>query len=39
MRDFLRLTLIYLKMIYGYQQISDEERELFHDFYKEFIKI
>jgi hypothetical protein len=36
--DFLRLTQTYLKMIYGYQQISDEERELFHDFYKEFYK-
>lgn len=36
--DFLRLTQIYLKMIYGYQQISDEERDLFHDFYKEFYK-
>ena len=36
--DFLRLTQIYLKVIYGYQKISDEEQELFHDFYKEFYK-
>lgn len=36
--DFLRLTQIYLKLIYGYQRISDEERELFHEFYQEFNK-
>lgn len=36
--DFTQLTRIYLKMFYGYQKISEEEWELFNDFYKEFYK-
>ena len=36
--SFLRLTQIYLKMVYGYQKISYDEYELFHDFYTEFHK-
>lgn len=35
---FLRLTQVYLKMTYGYQRISEEELELFEDFYKPFYK-
>lgn len=34
--NFLILTEIYLKIIYGYQKISEEEYDLFEDFYKEF---
>lgn len=36
--SFLRLTQIYLKMLYGYQKISNEEKDLFCDFYSEFHK-
>ncbi|WP_419821631.1 DUF4129 domain-containing protein [Anoxybacterium hadale] len=36
--DFLRLTRIYQKVIYGGQQVSEKEFELFQDFYSEFLK-
>lgn len=36
--NFLRLTQVYLKMAYGYQRVSEEELELFEDFYKPFYK-
>lgn len=36
--DFLRLTQIYQKILYGYQRITDQELDLFLDFYKEFFK-
>ena len=36
--SFLRLTQIYLKMLCGFQKISYNEYELFHDFYLEFHK-
>jgi hypothetical protein len=34
--DFMSLTQIYTRILYGCQQISEDERELFTDFYKEF---
>lgn len=34
--NFLSLTQIYTKILYGCQNISDDEWELFIDFYKEF---
>lgn len=36
--DFMRLTGIYQKVIYGGQQVSEKEFELFQDFYTEFLK-
>lgn len=34
--NFLKLTEIYIRIIYGYQKISEQEYDLFQDFYKEF---
>jgi hypothetical protein len=36
--DFLKLTQIYQKILYGYHRISEQELDLFLDFYKEFFK-
>jgi len=36
--DFLRLTQIYISVIYGYKKVSVEEYRLFQEFYKEFYK-
>ncbi|HBR01705.1 MAG TPA: hypothetical protein DD738_03760 [Ruminiclostridium sp.] len=36
--NILSLTQIYTRILYGCQKISEDERELFHDFYKEFYR-
>ena len=36
--NFLSLTQIYMSILYGCQKISEDESELFNDFYKEFYR-